>query len=460
MLGSLKSLYPPMEGVDKSDPGVNRDGNEKYVQKPKALFQLPYGVDPPHGPADVRDQIEIAGPCGGFVNNFLRQHPTRRAMAHQVMAYFDHEGTNRLPVLHTLAENFTICDHWFSSVGGPTWANRFYVHSGTSLGRVFMPAGFHHWHRYNQTTVFDRLNKRSVSWNIYFGDIPQSLTLSHQREAKNAARYRAMNLFYRDAKGPEKDFPQYAFIEPTYFGGYQDDQHPPANVLEGELLLAKVYNALRQNDALWRSTLLVILYDEHGGFYDHVEPGPAPAPDPRIDDGFTFTRYGLRVPALLISPYAPKGVVSSIFDHTSLLRYLSDKPGWNLGQLGKRVAAAKSFGQDLLAQPRTDTPARIELPDPEMTPLMVKSRKTATRAAGVASASTAQGGADQDFNDLQLTLLALSHRLESETSVSTQRRGQTSLRVAKSPNDQVAVAQERVKNFLEQQKAVARSSAK
>lgn len=102
------------------------------------------------------------------------------------------------------------------------------------------------------------------------------------------------------------------------------------------------------------------LYDERGGFYDQVLPPTATPPDANAGDGFDFKQSGLRVPALLISPYAPKGVLSDPFDHTSLLRYVSDK--WGLGPLGARTAAANSFADALLSIPRADTPANIPEP--------------------------------------------------------------------------------------------------
>src|SRR5205809_2504371 len=175
-----------------------------------------------------------------------------------------------LPVLHKLAEHFLICDHWFSSVPGPTWPNRFFVHSGTSLGHVDMPNGFFHpgIHLYDQPTVYQRLSEKGISWKIYFGDVPQSLVLIHQ--LMHPKGYHHHDRFFEDAAGPEAGFPQYSFIEPYYFGAKQSDQHPPTDVRHGEALIASVYNAIRSNDQLWNSTLFVLLYDEHGGFYDHV----------------------------------------------------------------------------------------------------------------------------------------------------------------------------------------------
>jgi phospholipase C len=441
MLGSLKSLYPQLEGVDPNNPGSNSDGATAFPQKPNAWYLLPHRVDPMHELADVREQV--SGSCGGFISNFLRHYPNQNAAAPQVMAYFDHLGANRLSVLHSLAESFTICDHWYSSVPGPTWPNRFFVHSGTSQGRVIMPSGlFQHWHAYNQDTLYDRLNDQSVPWRIYFGDIAQSLMLAHQRRPKNAARYRPMNHFYQDVNGPEADFPAYTFIEPLYFGGYENDQHPPANVLEGEVLIARVYNAIRANEELWQKTLFVLLYDEHGGFYDHLVPPPAVPPDLHQEE-YDFAQLGLRVPALLISPYAPRNVLSTELDHTSLLRYVQKK--WGLGDLGARTASANSFANVLLTTPRADCPPSIPLPSTDpgafAPPLPPKTAKAALTQAGA------------PVNDLQECLLAFTQILDSETKEPPAAKGMRAQKMVSSHAAHIAVAKERQERFLAQQRA-------
>ncbi len=410
LLGSLKSVYPGLVGIDPANPGVNREGTTTYPQTPDARFMLPYGVDPKHELDDVHEQLTFNGPCGGYVHNFIRNYQNKKAHAPQVMAYFDRQGANRLPVLHTLAESFTICDHWFSSVPGPTWPNRFFVHSGTSSGWVHMPTLFHHWHDYDQDTVYDRLNERKISWRIYHDGLTQSHQLEHQRIPKNAARYSDILHFRDDVAGPESKFPQYVFIEPAYFGGYENDQHPPANMMDGEVLIAKVYNAIRANNVLWQKTLLVILYDEHGGFYDPVLPPAATPPDAKAGDGFKFDQYGPRVPALLISPYAPKGVLSDVFDHTSLLRYVSDK--WGLGPLGARTAAANSFAHALLPVPRTDTPAKIPVPSTNVA--ASRALLAATEEPGQATRKRGKAAPSPPLNDLQANLLSFSQVLDAE----------------------------------------------
>lgn len=139
-----------------------------------------------------------------------------------------------LGMLPALATNFTVCNRWFSSVPGPTWTNRLFLMSGTSLGRVNMPNGVLdlnlHW--YDQPTIFDRLNERSISWRVYHGDTPLSLLLVHQWEPQNADRYKPMNQFYKDAIDADS-FPAFVFIEPAYLDPGANDDHPAHDVLAG-----------------------------------------------------------------------------------------------------------------------------------------------------------------------------------------------------------------------------------
>lgn len=138
--------------------------------------------------------------------------------------------------------------------------------------------------------------------------------------------------------------------------------------MKAQKLLADIYNAILGNPTLWASALLVVLYDEHGGFYDHVEPPAAVPPSPPQPDWeYGFDRLGVRVPALLVSPWVRRGFDSTTFDHTSLLSYLTEK--WALGPLGDRTAQANSIGPLISeARPRADTVEKIELTQDRLRP--------------------------------------------------------------------------------------------
>ncbi|MGD9721427.1 MAG: alkaline phosphatase family protein [Pirellulales bacterium] len=325
---------------------------------------------------------------GAFVYDYAQEYPRSTTPQRQeIMGYYP---LDFLPALHALAREFTICDRWFSSVPGPTWTNRFFVHSGTSLSRVSMPTtrdDILRMRPYDQHTVYERLNERNRTWRIYFGDIPQSLVLTRQLNHENLKNYFPMGRFYDDAAGPESKFPDYCFIEPSYFFSNANDDHPPHNAMHAQCLIADVYNALRRNDELWRSTLLVVVYAQHGGFFDHVEPPAATCPDDLTDE-YTFCRLGVRVPAILVSPWLRKGVCSTRFDHASLVKYISEK--WELGPLGRRVAQANSIDDVFrgVVELRPDTLARID------------------DSAEMEAARQQPGQIDERLNGHQLALLA------------------------------------------------------
>jgi phospholipase C len=412
--------------------GTNKYGRKTYSQQSGAARQVPN--DPIHETKDVLIQLGGAGgipPNGGFVQDYAQSYPQLDDPS-EVMRYHD-DGT--LPAIHALANAFTVCDSWHSSVPGPTWVNRLFALSGTSLGRVKMPNGIMnlnlHW--YDQATIFDRLNEKSIDWKVYFGDTPLSLLFVHQWSPENAARHHHMMGFYQDAAGDADKFPPFAFIEPAYLQPGANDAHPPHDIIGADGLIASVYNAIRKNDKLWNSTLLLVLFDEHGGFYDHVVP-PAAIPPDHHSEEYDFTRYGVRVPAILISPYVGNGVFSDLLDHTSLLRYLQDK--WDLNDLGDRTAKANTFKAVINSTaPRTDTPLRVE-----------PSTQTVAASPPVDA-----------LNEHQSALVAMSHNLETMTDEDPNLVAARSRHVLTGPQSQIDTAVDRVDNFVNQQKATVES---
>lgn len=399
MLGAFKSVFPELEGVDASALRSNKDSTgQTYFQrqasdpivKPDPMHELDHNLN------------SLKDGNSGFVSEYEKEYPTTTTDQRQrIMDYF---GIDDLPALHALARAFTICDHWHSSVPGPTWTNRFFAYSGTSKGIVDMPTSITQtglFLDYDQDTIFDRLSEKGIPWKVYFGDVPNSLVLSHQRRPSSAVHYRLMHEFNQAVQGPANAFPAFSFIEPNYFKGEQNDDHPSHSTMRAQRLLAQVYNAVRRNADLWNSTLMIVLYDENGGFYDHVEP-PAAVPPDQFQSKFRFDRLGVRVPALLISPWVDRRVLSTTFDHTSLLKYLTEK--WNLSPLTERVKQARTFADAIRSSPRTeaDTPKSVPVP-----PLVAM--------------ATATGLSDEELaeprNDLQRALLVLSQNLGEQTVV-------------------------------------------
>lgn len=366
MLGSMNHVYADLDGVDESRSNLDIEGN-RFFQKPMTARQM-LKWDPHHEVSRVAVQLENGN--SGFVKDFSQQYPDSTHDARQfIMGYYP---LDFLPALHPLARNFTVCDRWFSSLPGPTWPNRFFALTGTSNGRVNMPDDGTHgadlkgYFQQTQTTLFDRLNERAIHWKAYFHDIPQTTVLKNQRQPHNIARYFYIDQFFSDARGLESEFPQYCIIEPDFMGYGQNDAHPPHDIMRSEKLIADIYNALRGNEELWKSTLFIVMFDEHGGFYDHVVPPAAASPDDVTPSEYSFNQLGIRVPAVLVSPWVDAKVDHTPFDHTSVLKYLTEK--WGLGPLGKRTAAANSIGAILSSTPRDVEMKRITLNQNQLTP--------------------------------------------------------------------------------------------
>jgi phospholipase C len=437
MLGCFWGRHPKLAGVDPANPNSNEDsGGRPYSQQ--ATDDSTVRPDPKHDLADVQAQLDHAN--GGFVLNYEKAAGANSDQRQQIMDYF---RSGSLPALHQIADQFTICDHWYASVPGPTWANRFFVHSGTSMGRVAMPEGWNQapqlYLGYDQDTIYDRLNEQNIRWRIYHGDVPQSLLMSHQRKIHNAIHYRWLDEFFNDVARPEAAFPEYVFIEPNYFHvpgeQPQNDDHPPHSTKPAQALLAKVYNSIRQNEALWNSTLLVVVYDEHGGFYDHVSPPAADPPDGHLTE-YTFDRYGVRVPAVLVSPWVGMRVLGTVFDHTSLLKYLIDK--WRLKPLTNRVSKANSIGEAILKSAQPMTPSSISIGDVKL-----------AAPAGVEPA--------EPLNDYQKAMFGFTEYLAAN-EIEQPAAEKFKAMAAELPTD-AHRARQRIGAFLDQQRAKAAGQA-
>lgn len=311
----------------------------------------------------------------GFVANYTNNGGA--ASPGEIMKCY---SPNQLPVLSALAQEFAVCDNWFSSMPGPTWPNRFFVHAASSAGLDHSPSsgeiakwfifGLGFQRGTQRGTIFDRLNHASKQWHIFRGDeFPTSLALNGVHFLTKTTPLRQFKDRVQSTKHP---YPyDYTFIEPSYgniFGNYKGgtSQHPLDNVVCGEWLIKNVYEWIR-NSPVWNNSLLVVTWDEHGGFYDHLPPGSAPAPgdnsltSPLNQNGFPFTQYGVRVPAVVVSPLIPQNLIDHrTYDHSSVPRTLESLLGLN--PLTQRDTLANSVGELVtLANPRA-TPATLPAP--------------------------------------------------------------------------------------------------
>jgi phospholipase C len=354
-----------------------------------ARYCLPVG--PKHDFPDVARQLATPD---GFVASYAEEIAAKGsppgADAQDAMRCF--RSSQQLPVLHQLAEEFVVFDRWFASMPGPTWPNRFFVHAASSGGLDHSPSAvqmavsyplrpfsFEHGH------VFQRLQQHGVDWAVLSGGwLPQCFAMEGMHEFWMSQHHRDMKDMDALLDEIARRDRAYVFIEPTY-GDFLNDtykggtsQHAVDDVTRGEWLLKAVYEKLR-NHAVWDDCALIVTWDEHGGFWDHVIPPQATPPgdhatnDDNTKHGFGFDRYGVRVPALLVSPRAARNQVDHrVHDHSTVVAMLQEL--WpDLGSpFTARDAAqvnAHSTPAGLLSNdPRGDSPHRARRPQAHRLP--------------------------------------------------------------------------------------------
>lgn len=361
----------PFEGLSGQESNVDPKGKSVRVfpinPKQQYAYFMP-GADPGEGLAATNDQLfgSTTAPTppvansSGFVKDFASTMAWEKSDHWSILAGTTADGImgvfppSMLPVLSGLARGYAVCDHWFSSVPTETFPNRAFTCAATSQGRVDDKVA-----SFTVPSIFGALSKANISWMIYGYEDPP-LTRQNFPDTISASD---------DHFGLFKDFqtsaangtlPAYTFLEPSW-GSTGNSQHPNYDVALGEQLIHDVYYALR-NGPGWRQTLLVITYDEHGGCYDHIAPPTNAVPPDATpgEDGFDFKRFGVRVPAVLVSPLIAKGTVFRVpgptpLDHTSILKTVETR--WGVQPLTARDAAAPGLGAVLtLATPRTDDP--------------------------------------------------------------------------------------------------------
>jgi phospholipase C len=369
LLGFLHGPDYEFDGL-KGDES-NRDSADQQVKvETTARNSGDLTADPSHDFQDVMEQMfgtrtpaaDQEPDMSGFVRNFERfaSNPER---ASAVMRCFSGE---KLPVLSRLAREYAVCDRWFSSIPGPTLPNRVFAHAGTSRGRLDLSPDFIG----GFTTIYEVLWNNRVAPAVFYHDWSGTMTFDFMLKHQSRL-YASINRFFELCDNG--NLPAYSFIEPRYnpvrdAGGAlpASDQHPDHDVAAGEFLIKEVYDSLTRNPAVWENTVLLIVYDEHGGLFDHVKPPKTVSPDGLACQApkFDFTRLGPRVPAVVVSPYAQRGTIRhETFDHTSILAtamklFVQNKPDrvtqWPSTVLGQRAMRAATFdvALDLNAAPR------------------------------------------------------------------------------------------------------------
>jgi phospholipase C len=372
--GNVSAAGQPYEGLTGTESNPDSTGSPVSVFRIEPATSNAYfmpGADPGEGYMATNAQLfggaeRAATPAGaatnvGFVTDFAYtlgwQAKQGRSIvpgttASDIMGCFT---PGALPVLSGLAKGYAVCDHWFCSAPTETMPNRAFACAATSQGHMDDKT-----HTFTSPSIFGLLDSHGLGWAIYGYDA-EPLTKSDFTDISQAAASHFGRFTDFKTAAAAGTLPPFTFLEPSW-GSSGNSQHPNYNVALGEQFIHDVYEAVRGGPG-WPQTLLVITYDEHGGCYDHVPPpsGATPPDQDAGEFGFDFTRFGVRVPTVLVSPIIAAGTVFRVppggvpLDHTSILKTVQQR--WGLPPLTARDAAAPGIGDVLtLATPRTDDP--------------------------------------------------------------------------------------------------------
>ena len=298
-------------------------------------YDMPDDFDPPHERPNMALNLgplqNGVYPMNGFVSGIPTTVSTDPAVRKLVMSYF---GADQVPMSHFFAQQFAICDQWHASLPAGTQPNRLMSMGGYSqidINHDLLP---------EQDLVYDWLDRRGVTWRVYHQGIPFFTMMPKWiPEILASDRFRSFADLEGDLLGtPPSQLPQVIFVEPTYQDaphlGFATDEHAPSGVSNGQEFLMQVYNYFSNNAALWAGTVMIVDYDENGGFFDHVSPPLIPtASQPGaewVNNAANFVSLGVRTPGYIISPFVQPGSVNhTVLDHTSVLKFLGEKFGVN-----------------------------------------------------------------------------------------------------------------------------------
>lgn len=371
---------------------ANVYNSQSYPTTPDADDIMPF--DPGHEFPDVLEQLAGTGASyspnryplinnSGFVANYATTKSPQEGGATtnfgEIMKCYPADG---LPALKALARQFAVCDHWYSSLPGPTWPNRFFAMAASSGGLDCSPSDLEmgEWmvdgFEFQNGDIFQAIaNQPGLGgWKLYAGSHPPIACALRGVSLLDAA---PLDQLASDLAAGSYA-PSFTLIEPnygdsaagTYKGG--NSQHPMDSALAGDALIQRVYESIRSS-SIWNQSLLIITYDEHGGFYDHCVPPPAIPPGdlPMHSNvnrnGFTFDQLGVRVPAVVVSPLIPANTIDhTVYDHSSISATLHYVFGTKF--LTNRDEQANNPAQVLatLPNPRPDCPPTIGPPPPPL----------------------------------------------------------------------------------------------
>jgi phospholipase C len=337
-------------GSDGRPTAANADAAGTVVR----AFRMPTTCQQQNHPSNAWNATHISW-NGGRNDGFVRSPSGPVAMGYWTAV--------DLPFYHGLARTFSVGDRYFASCMAQTYPNRRYLLAATSWGLVADPFPQLSDPPPPNGTIFDRLDDHHIPWKNYYSNLPTT-GLVPSLALRDTANIVPIGQFYADAAAGT--LPGYSIVDTEFVHASEED---PQDIVQGEAFSARAINAVMSGPA-WGKTLLVWTYDEHGGYYDHVPPPPAPAPDsipPAIkptDQPGGFDRYGFRVPCVVVSPYArPNHVSHVVADHTSILKLVETK--WNLPAMTYRDANASNLLDfvDLRSPPAFREPPVLPAPN-------------------------------------------------------------------------------------------------
>jgi len=340
---SFDHLLGWLDGADGRQAGLRYPDRSGRLQKTHPLapdFQGCAHPDPDHSYQGGRVEYD-----GGAADGWLRAGSNDN----YAIGYYRNRD---LAFLGRAAPQWTALDRYFAAVMAETYPNRIYQHAAqtdrltNTLDISALP------------TIWDRLAEKELEGRYYYSDVPFLALWG----TKYLGISRPLAAFVADALAG--DLPQVAFIDPRFIdegSGTSGDDHPHADIRNGEAFLNLIYLAITRSPA-FAHTVLVINYDEWGGFFDHVPPPTAPIPPATAAAGDSDGRLGFRTAALVVAPWAPAGVVSHVqFDHTSVLRMIEWR--WGLDPLTVRDETANNLAEALdFTQPRTTQAPQFSVP--------------------------------------------------------------------------------------------------
>jgi phospholipase C len=440
MLGYL-SLEGGRTDIDGLSPDMPHGGSAHPPHHLTSTAMSGKALDPDHSGAATAKQID-GGLMDGFVDSYAAVLASRQVANPDpglVMGYYNAAD---VPVYDHFASQFCVCDHWHSSVPGATWPNRLYAVAGSADGsrddRHSGPP------LYDKPSFVRHLDAKQVSWRWYSYDpgtlrcVDSAYLIGHHEhfayvdklKLRWTAKAEELAIIDEDSSSFLEDavrgrLPSVSWIDPNFcdlnlVGSSSNDDHPPSDIQDGQELVFRVYNALASGPS-WDKTMLFVTYDEHGGFFDHVSP-----PSAEDDDPANFGHYGVRVPAMIVSPWVAAGSVSkTVFDHTSIIKtILSRFCGDELDHLspfkaalhwledghphymGKRVAAAKDLGE-VLTEPAPRLP-----PDRTAIGQALANRRGEVAGFAVQSPPTVPASS-QPLSDLQTSIAGATAHLRA-----------------------------------------------